>query len=81
MLLLLSMSFATAQESAAETPDEAEPPADFIQKGQIVPVSDEDIDEGSDDYTVPEISDDESRRMEEVVRDVGSTPSSSCSRN
>ena len=64
-LLLLSASLASAQdaepvaeEQDAEAPKEAEapPPEDFIQKGQIVAVSEEDIDEGSDDYDVPELT-------------------------
>jgi tetratricopeptide (TPR) repeat protein len=58
-LLLLSASLASAQEPepAAEEEVPAPPPADFVQKGQIVAVSDEDIDEGSDDYLVPELTD------------------------
>ncbi len=59
LLLLVSMAFASAQESGAGTPDEPAAPADFVQKGQIVPVSDEGIDEGDDEATVPEIDDDE----------------------
>lgn len=57
MLLLLSLSAVSAQEGKPAAADEEAAPADFIQKGQIVPVSGEDIDEGSDDYAVPQASD------------------------
>jgi tetratricopeptide (TPR) repeat protein len=57
-LLFLSANLASAQDAESATEDAAAPPPeDFIQKGQIVAVSDEDIDEGSDDYAVPEIDD------------------------
>lgn len=57
LLLILGVPFANAQESETDTADEAAAPADFIQKGQIVPVADDDIDEGDEDYAVPEASD------------------------
>jgi tetratricopeptide (TPR) repeat protein len=58
-LLLAGISLASAQDALPGAEDEAEAPADFIQKGQIVPVSDEDIDEGIDDYAVPEAEPDD----------------------
>ena len=59
MLLLMSMALASAQDTEVALTDEATAPADFVQKSQIVPVSEEDIDEGNDDYTVPVVSDDD----------------------
>ena len=56
-LLLLGLSVVNAQEGGPAAADEEAAPADFVQKGQIVPVSEEDIDEGSDDYAVPQGSD------------------------
>lgn len=58
-LLLAGISLASAQDALPGAEDEAEAPADFIQKGQIVPVSDADIDEGIDDYAVPEAEPDD----------------------
>ena len=58
-LLFLGVAVAGAQDAESITDEEAAPPDDFIQKGQIVPVSEEDIDEGSDDFTVPDITDDD----------------------
>jgi tetratricopeptide (TPR) repeat protein len=58
-LLFLSASLASAQDAEPAAEDQAPPPADFIQKGQVVAVSDEDIDEGSDDYAVPEFNDED----------------------
>ena len=59
VLLLAGISLASAQDALLGAEEEAEAPADFIQKGQIVPVSDEDIDEGIDDYAVPEAEPDD----------------------
>ena len=55
-LLLLGLSAVNAQQEEPVTADDEAAPADFIQKGQIVPVAEEDIDEGSDDYAVPQDS-------------------------
>ena len=55
-LLLMSLSAASAQQEQPATTDDEAAPADFIQKGQVVPVSEESIDEGSDDYVVPQAS-------------------------
>lgn len=71
-LLLLSVAAAHAQDEEPPAADQEAAPADFIQKGQIVPVSDEDIDEGSDDYAVPETTgaellEDEFRLFKELM--------------
>lgn len=58
-LLFLSVGVAGAQDPEPAAEDEAAPPADFIQKSQIVPVAEEGIDEGSEDFTVPEVDDDD----------------------
>lgn len=58
-LLFLSVGVAGAQGAEPAADDDAAAPADFIQKGQIVPVAEDGIDEGSDDFTVPEDNDDE----------------------
>ena len=58
-LLLLSLAGVNAQDGKPAAADDEAAPADFIQKGQIVPVADEDIDEGSDDYAVPAPTDDD----------------------
>lgn len=58
-LLFLSVGVAGAQGAESAEDDDAAAPADFIQKGQIVPVAEDGIDEGSDDFTVPEDNDDE----------------------
>ncbi len=57
-LLIMATNLAGAQDVPPDADEEAAP-ADFIQKGQVVPVADEDIDEGTDDYEVPEASDDD----------------------
>ncbi len=56
-LLFLSAGIASAQDAEDAAADMAAPPDDFIQKGQIVPVAEEGIDEGSDDFTIPEVTD------------------------
>jgi tetratricopeptide (TPR) repeat protein len=58
-LLFLSVGIAGAQEAERAADDDAAAPADFVQKGQIVPVAEAGIDEGSDDFTVPEATDDD----------------------
>ncbi len=58
-LLFLSVGVAGAQDLDTAANDETAAPADFIQKGQIVPVAEEGIDEGIDDFTVPEPDDDD----------------------
>lgn len=56
-LLYVGASGAYAQDSEPVAEEPSPPPADFIQKGQIVPVADDDIDDGIDDASVPEASD------------------------
>ena len=56
-LLFLSVAIASAQDAEDAAADQVAPPDDFIQKGQIVPVAEEGIDLGSDDFTVPEVTD------------------------
>lgn len=62
MTLLLAVSgVGSAQQVGMNLEDEEsgeDAPSDFIHKGQVVPVAVDDIDEG-DDYTVPEIDDNE----------------------
>ena len=58
-LLFLSVGVAGAQDPEPTAEDEVAPPADFIQKSQIVPVAEEGIDEGDEDFTVPEVDDDD----------------------
>ncbi len=58
-LLFLSVGIAGAQDAEDSTNDQAAPPDDFVQKGQIVPVAEEDIDEGIDDFLVPDITDED----------------------
>jgi tetratricopeptide (TPR) repeat protein len=60
-LLLLGAARLHAQDVGIINPDqesESQVPTDFVQEGQIVPVAEEDIDEG-DDFSVPEANDDE----------------------